>query len=147
MQRHRIRSLDDLQSFAREIASGLQGGEVLGLIGDLGAGKTTFTQMLAQELGVHSGVKSPTFVLMQVYETGPIAAIRGIRQMCHVDAYRLKDMHELETIGFADYKAKKDTVTVVEWADRVPELHEENGYIELTFTFGEGDERMLVKGR
>lgn len=135
MRTVKIENLAALRRFAKTFAAARRGGEIIGLVGDLGAGKTTFVQMLAKALGVKEAVKSPTFILMQVFHTGPAAKERGIAQLCHVDAYRLKDRTELEAIGFDEYAGEASTLTVVEWADRIPELHERAGFIELTFDF------------
>jgi tRNA threonylcarbamoyladenosine biosynthesis protein TsaE len=147
MKLQRIKDLDALDAFARAFAADLRPGDVVGLVGDLGAGKTTFVQRLAAHLGVHEAVKSPTFILMQVFETGPGAAPEGVARLCHVDAYRLKDEKELDAIGFADYAGASGTVTVVEWADRVPGIHAYPQYRELTFGFGKGEERLLSTGK
>ncbi|HSD11973.1 MAG TPA: tRNA (adenosine(37)-N6)-threonylcarbamoyltransferase complex ATPase subunit type 1 TsaE [Patescibacteria group bacterium] len=139
-----IKNLDALRDFARNLAGGLRGGETIGLVGDLGAGKTTFVQLLAEELGVKEAVKSPTFILMQAFPTSAAAAKRGAARICHVDAYRLKDWKELAAIGFEEYAGDPRTVTLVEWADRVPELHRIAGYGEITFAFKKGDSRELI---
>lgn len=132
-----------LEAYADRIAARLHGGEVIGLVGDLGAGKTAFVQALARALGVADEVKSPTFVIMQVYGTGAAARERGVGQLCHVDAYRLEDGIELYGIGFDDFAGRPDTVTVVEWADRVPVLHKLPGFIELTFRFTAGGREIV----
>src|SRR5688500_4869244 len=128
-----IKDTAELGKFATKYAASLKGGEVIGLVGDLGAGKTTFVQLLAGALGVKKAVKSPTFILMQVLET---AKHTGAHRLRHVDAYRLKDWDELVAIGFEDYAGEPNTVTIVEWADRVPEIHRFPAYKELTFAFG-----------
>lgn len=147
MKSRHIKNLQELDAFAGEFAASLKGGSVVGLVGDLGAGKTALTQRIAKALGVKQAVKSPTFILMQVFATGALAKKRGVERLCHVDAYRLKDSTELETIGFEEYARDTKTVCVVEWADRVPEIHAYPGYIELSFSFGAGDERILRQGK
>jgi tRNA threonylcarbamoyladenosine biosynthesis protein TsaE len=139
-----IKDIAAMREFARKFAGSLRGGEIIGLVGDLGAGKTTFVQMLADGLGVKEPVKSPTFILMQVFPTSAAAAKRGAARICHVDAYRLKDWKELAAIGFEEYAGDHGTVTLVEWADRVPELHRMDEYQELTFAFKKGDSRELI---
>jgi len=101
------------KSFAQE----LQGGETIGFIGELGAGKTVFIKGLAQGLNIKNIITSPTFVLMKVYK------IKGsIKHLCHVDAYRLKSSQDLIDIGINDYLNKKTTITVIEWADQVADI-------------------------
>jgi len=95
----------------------LKGGEVIGLIGELGAGKTVFIKGLAQGLNIKNIITSPTFVLMKVYKAKGL-----IKHFCHVDAYRLKSARDLIDIGIKDYLNKKDAVTVIEWADQVKNI-------------------------
>jgi tRNA threonylcarbamoyladenosine biosynthesis protein TsaE len=143
-----IKNLAGLRAFAEKTAHSLKGGETIGLVGDLGAGKTTFTQALAAALGAGREVKSPTFTLMQVYdlpEDWPGRA-PGLATLCHVDAYRLEDESEIYGIGIEDFLRDPHCVTVVEWADRVPSLHRWPGYRELTFRFGKGEERKIENG-
>lgn len=82
------------------------------LIGDLGTGKTHFSQGVAEGFGVTEEVTSPTFALMNTYETG-----NGT--LYHFDVYRLDDESELENIGFGEFT--EDTLSIVEWADKFPE--------------------------
>jgi tRNA threonylcarbamoyladenosine biosynthesis protein TsaE len=138
-----IKTIDDLKKFAADFARELKGGDVIGLVGDLGAGKTTLTQFLAAELGVPNDIKSPTFVLVREYSTGADAAKRGIRKLVHADAYRLEDEDELWAIGFDDLADDPESVVVVEWADRVPSLRDYATYRELRFSFGDGEERVV----
>lgn len=143
MKKISIKNLKELKAFAVKFATTLKGGDVVGLVGDLGAGKTTFTQYLAKALGVKKDVKSPTFIIMQILETGTAAKKNGINHLCHIDAYRIEDEEELRLRGIEEYLQKKDTVALIEWADRVPSLHRVPGYKEITFTFGKGEERIL----
>jgi tRNA threonylcarbamoyladenosine biosynthesis protein TsaE len=138
-----ISTINDLKKFAEQFAANLHGGDVIGLVGDLGAGKTTFTQFLAEDLGVREEVKSPTFVLVREYATGSTAAKRGITNLVHADAYRIENEDELWAIGFNDLASEPDTVTVVEWADKIPSLSRYPTYRELRFGFKERDGRVI----
>jgi tRNA threonylcarbamoyladenosine biosynthesis protein TsaE len=131
----KIDNLAELQKFVTNFAQRLRGGDVIGLVGDLGAGKTTFTQFLAAALGVREDVKSPTFVLVREYATEQVGTERKINKLVHADAYRLEDEDELWAIGFADLISDPETVTVVEWADRIPSLKNHSTYRELRFNF------------
>jgi tRNA threonylcarbamoyladenosine biosynthesis protein TsaE len=139
-----IKDIASLDVFAREFATNCKPVSVIGLVGDLGAGKTTFVQYFAKTLGVKQAVKSPTFILMQAFVTGVAAKKQGITRLCHVDAYRLKDYAELEAIGFGEFATDHGTVSVVEWADRVPELHKLEGYQELTFKIEPNGSRRIT---
>ena len=100
-------SVGDTYDLAKRIASILEGGEVLLLDGDLGAGKTTFTKGLAIALGVKDEVTSPTFTIMNVYDSGRL-------KLNHLDMYRLEHEDDLYELGVEE-AMDSDTVTVIEW--------------------------------
>ena len=108
-------------SLAGKYAGSLKGGEIIGLIGELGAGKTVFTKGLARKLGVKRIVTSPTFVLMKIYRISGSSG-SAIKNLCHIDAYRAKDAGDIAAIGAEEYFSRKDTVTVIEWADRIKKI-------------------------
>jgi tRNA threonylcarbamoyladenosine biosynthesis protein TsaE len=140
-----IKSLAQMQRFADGVARRLKGGEIIGLIGDLGAGKTAFVQALAKSFGVRKAVRSPTFILMQCFRIGRDIRLRtGINELCHIDAYRLEGADELFAIGFGEYAEREDAVTLVEWADLVESISWLEDYREIRFAFGKGEERVLA---
>jgi tRNA threonylcarbamoyladenosine biosynthesis protein TsaE len=140
-----IKHLHDLETFAEHFSLSLHGGDIVGLVGDLGSGKTTFIQHLAKAFGVKKPVRSPTFILMQVFKTGATAAKKtGIKQLCHIDAYRLEDEDELFALGFEDYASRRDTVVLIEWVDRVPSVQWLDHYREVKFEFNGDGERILT---
>lgn len=93
-------------------------GEVYALYGDLGVGKTVFTQGFAKGLGIIEPVNSPTFTIMQIYESGRLP-------FYHFDVYRIADLEEMEEIGYEDYFYGIG-VAMIEWADMIRELLPEN---------------------
>jgi len=122
------------QSLARRLASLLRAGDLLVLSGDLGAGKTTFTQGLGDGLGVRGGVTSPTFVISRVHPSlgdGPA--------LVHVDAYRLHGSLELDDL---DLDASLDeAVTVVEWGTGLAEeLTDDRLEVEILRAHGDTDD-------
>jgi tRNA threonylcarbamoyladenosine biosynthesis protein TsaE len=140
-----IKTIDEMKEYARKTASGLNGGDIIGLVGELGAGKTTFTQFLAEALGITQDIKSPTFILFREYAAGPDVRTRGILKLVHADAYRIEDEDELWSIGFDDIISDPETVTVIEWADRLPSMCDYQSYRELKFGFGEGEDRVITE--
>lgn len=104
--------------FADKFSKSLQGGEIILLSGDLGAGKTTFTRGLGMALGVKQNVNSPTFVVMKVYP----ANTKKIQTLVHIDAYRLDSGQDLYTIGAHEYFGAINTVTVIEWPERIADI-------------------------
>ncbi len=110
--------------FSKNMAKSFNGGEILCLEGDLGAGKTIFTKGVAKGLGYNKNVNSPTFVVMKVYNIENNK--KGIENLVHIDAYRLQNSEDIETIGGTEYFAKKNTITIIEWPkniiDAIPKL-------------------------
>jgi tRNA threonylcarbamoyladenosine biosynthesis protein TsaE len=89
---------------------------ILALKGDLGAGKTTFTQTLARELGIHEHVTSPTFVIMKSY---PVQGHRIIQTLTHIDAYRIEDEIEMNALGYTALIHDPHRLIVIEWPERI----------------------------
>ncbi|GAA2743843.1 hypothetical protein GCM10009868_19200 [Terrabacter aerolatus] len=117
---------DDTQAFGRRLGGLLHGGDVLVLTGDLGAGKTTLTQGIAEGLGVRGPITSPTFVIARVHPS-----LVGGPELVHVDAYRLGSSLELDDLDLdADLDA---SVTIVEWGAGLAEQLSETR-LELTIT-------------
>ena len=104
--------------WSTKLAGSLKGGQVISLEGDLGAGKTVVVKGIAKGLGLQEIVNSPTFVLMKVYKLPG----SKIKQLVHVDAYRLNGAHELLEIGLADYLGHRDSLVLIEWGDKVKEI-------------------------
>lgn len=102
--------LPTTEKLAAAIAALLETGDMIALKGDLGAGKTTFARALLRARGVTEEVPSPTFTLVQTYETdfGPIA---------HFDLYRLQDPDDIEELGFDD--ALAEGAALIEWPERL----------------------------
>ena len=109
-------SSDETASVAAHLAGNLIGGEFIALIGDLGAGKTTFTQGLVAALGSSARVKSPTFTVMNIYD---IVGHSSIRRVVHCDFYRFTKAEELGALELEEYRVS-DTVVIAEWPDALP---------------------------
>jgi len=127
--------------FAQDFARKLKGGETIGLVGDLGAGKTIFTKGLAKGLGVKQTIASPTFVLMKVC---PIQNSKlKIKNLVHIDSYRIKNKNDLISLGVEEYIDRDDAIVVIEWADRVKKiLPKKTKFIKLSNKIG--DKREIV---
>ena len=110
-------STEETRDLAYKLAKRLKSGNVIGLYGDLGSGKTTFTKYLAEALGMDSRVQSPTFVIARRYT----ASDGDINAVNHVDLYRLITLEELNDLGLEEFFSEEGTITVIEW----PELAEE----------------------
>ena len=103
---------------------------VIALSGDLGAGKTTFSQGVAQVLGVDEYITSPTFVIQKIY----ILDGQRFDRLVHMDAYRLHGAHELEVLGWHELLQDPKTLVLIEWPEQVGEAIPRDA-IKITFTF------------
>ena len=133
IEKHKIisKSPEDTCALGKQIGESVAPGSVLTLVGDLGVGKTVFTQGLAEGLGISDAVNSPTFTIVQIYEEGRIP-------LYHLDVYRIGDISEMDEIGYEDY-FYGDGVCLIEWANLIEELLPER-YVEIRI------EKNLEKG-
>ena len=108
------RSPEETFETGRKLGEKAVPGQVFTLMGDLGVGKTVFTQGLARGLGIQEPVSSPTFTIVQVYEEGRLP-------FYHFDVYRIGDVEEMDEVGYDDY-IMGDGVSLIEWADLIEEI-------------------------
>lgn len=127
-----LQTREDTLAFGRALGSLLRSGDVVALIGDLGAGKTTLTQGIAQGMGITERVTSPTFTLVQEYGRDT--------PLFHFDPYRLERPEDMSDFGFEEY-LERGGVVVVEWADKIAALLPEE---RLTLTLEEVGESDLI---
>tara|TARA_B100000073_G_scaffold289800_1_gene252317 strand:+ start:451 stop:885 length:435 start_codon:yes stop_codon:yes gene_type:complete len=108
-------SIEETQKVAKKLAKKTPPGSVIALIGELGAGKTTFTKGFAIEMGVKDPVTSPTFKLVSEY--------KGKKYLLnHVDAYRMEGPKDFLNIGGEEYLTAKNSITIIEWGDLLSDL-------------------------
>jgi tRNA threonylcarbamoyladenosine biosynthesis protein TsaE len=92
---------------------------VVGLFGDLGSGKTTFTQALGKCLGVQEVMTSPTFVIEKIY---PLDGKYDFKKLIHIDAYRLDSGQELQSLNFVEISSDPNNLILIEWPERVVDI-------------------------
>lgn len=152
-------SFEETQKIGEEFASRLQGGDVVCLRGDLGAGKTTFMQGLAKGLGVSQRIISPTFIIVRKYEI-PSAVILGnemnpessmqdpgqagmtIKTLYHIDLYRTETEDDLKGLGFPELLEEKNAIIAIEWAEKLSSLLPKKRW-ELDFEWISENERKI----
>lgn len=117
------RSEEATRKIGEILGKEVKAGTVITLNGDLGVGKTVFTQGLAKGLGIEEPVNSPTFTIVQVYEEGRLP-------FYHFDVYRIGDIEEMEEIGYEDYFYGTG-VCLIEWAELIKDILPEN-YVDIT---------------
>jgi len=106
-------STEETKNLAKQVAEKLNSGDILILEGDLGAGKTTFVRYLTEALGFTDRVQSPTFVLARQYCKSKTNSL--IKNINHLDLYRLTSPKELPDIGLKEYFNQPGSITVIEW--------------------------------
>jgi tRNA threonylcarbamoyladenosine biosynthesis protein TsaE len=118
---------------AQSLAKTLKGGEIFALIGDLGSGKTTFTQALGKALGVTHKILSPTFIVLQELPTKLKTKTGRPVILTHLDLYRTKNFKEIEALGLPETWGRSENITVIEWADKIKKFLPKNTvYVYLT---------------
>jgi tRNA threonylcarbamoyladenosine biosynthesis protein TsaE len=137
MIRARTSSVDATRAAGTAVASLAKAGDVLVLVGDLGAGKTAFTQGFGSGLGVTEPITSPTFALHQQY--------RGRLTVNHLDVYRLEQLDEAIDLGLPEL-LDADAVAVVEWGDAIVALLGPD-YLEVRLLLGDGDDDRVIELR
>ena len=124
-------SPEETLELGKKLAADANPGQVFTLIGDLGVGKTVFTQGFADGLMIGEAICSPTFTIVQEYDTGRLP-------FYHFDVYRIGDVEEMDEIGYEDY-VYGDGVCLIEWANLIEEILPEQ-YTQVTI------EKNLEKG-
>lgn len=116
----KVESYSEKDTFdtARKLAEVSKKGDIYALVGDLGVGKTAFAKGFAEGLGIRESIVSPTFTILQIYESGRMP-------LYHFDVYRIGDVSEMDEIGYEDC-FWGDGVSLVEWADIVRDIFPEN---------------------
>ena len=138
-----VNSLKDTREFSKEFAKEIKNGDVILLNGEIGAGKTTFTKFLLENLGVKSIVSSPTFTLLNEYE--------GEFPIYHFDMYRISTPEELYELGFEDFLNSKNSpyvktgLTIVEWGENVKEILPKDAIVVNIEKLGENSRKFKIK--
>ena len=130
------RSSAQTRSWGGKLGKLLKGGEVIGLVGELGTGKTCFVRGMAEglDVGPDAWIRSPTFTLINEYH--------GRLPVYHIDLYRVGSREELEGLNLREY-LYSDGVSVVEWFEHLP-ADEVNEYLEVKLAYANGNKRQLM---
>jgi len=116
---------------------------IFGLIGDLGAGKTTFVQGFAFGLNIRKPITSPTYVIMKRFTLEDLFQSK-FTNLYHIDSYRIKEQQELMQLGFADINHEPKNIILIEWADRIKGVLPVNiRWIKLEY-LGQNKRRIII---
>lgn len=134
------------QKLGELLALELRGGEVICLDGELGAGKTTFTQGLLKGLGAEGPYTSPTFLIMKQYEISDrksmIKSQDKIKNIYHFDAYRVKEK-DILNLGWEEILLKGKNVIIIEWSQRVKKILPKN-ILQINFEWADENKRKII---
>ena len=136
MTEYMMRSEADTAEFGKKLADELKEGDVLGLIGDLGTGKTTLTKYIAEGLGITETITSPTFTIVNEYHSGRLP-------LFHFDAYRLEAAGDAFEVGMEEY-FDRGGISIIEWADMVAEVLPEDAKLIL-MEYGEEEGERIYR--
>lgn len=158
MKNYLTNNSSETLNLGEDFAKNLEGGDLVLLYGDLGAGKTTFVQGLARGLGIKDRILSPTFVLIRQYEIPhPTPLLKGeggnrknsrqarTRNLYHVDLYRIEKQNDIESLGLDEIINEKESVTAVEWADRLLDFKQKKGYKVWFENTGEDKRKIIIQ--
>jgi tRNA threonylcarbamoyladenosine biosynthesis protein TsaE len=127
-------SLKDTENFAEDFLKNLKPfsneATVIALSGNLGSGKTTFTQFFAKHLGITKNITSPTFVIIKTYNL----QLETYNKLFHIDSYRLKSGEELKKLGWQEIISNPQNLILIEWPENVSDVIPQNA-IKISFEF------------
>ena len=135
MYSKKINSLDDLEFAAKELIAEFKNDRVFAFYGKMGAGKTTFIQAICRELGSEDNVTSPTFALINEYNTDDLESI------FHFDVYRIKDIEEAYDLGYEDY-IYSGSYCLIEWPEMIESLLPQK-MVEVKIEVQDDDSRVI----
>lgn len=136
------------QSLGEEFAKKLIGGKVIALHGDLGGGKTTFTQGIAKGLGIKKRIISPTFIVLRTYKLKTEnlkqkTTLKNSKLFYHIDLYRIENKSDIEGLGIEEILKNPENIVVIEWAERLGDLLP-NKRIDVYFEYIDEEKRKIT---
>lgn len=141
---YKINSKEEVENIAKDFVANLEPkndkATVVGLYGDLGAGKTTFTQAVARSMGIGEMVVSPTFVIEKIYELSG----QKFSHLIHIDVYRLESSTELVSLGWDKITSDSKNLILIEWPDRVSDVMPEHVKVHIRHTENENAREVEV---
>ena len=130
-----IKSPQEMMKFAAQMAPSLKKGDIIGLSGELGAGKTVFIKGLAKGLKIKEEPSSPSFVIINEY--------KGRLPLYHFDVYRLDDIKQMDDLGYEEY-FYGNGVTVIEWVEKIEKLIK-GKWTKITIKYTKNDNERLIR--
>lgn len=139
MEKVVTKNFKETKELGKKLVSNLQGGEVICLSGDLGSGKTTFTQGVLEGLGAEKPYTSPTFMILKKYE---IRKNLKIKKVFHIDTYRV-EANDILDLGWEEIINNPENIVIVEWPERIQNILPKN-YQQINFKWKNEKEREII---
>jgi len=136
-------SLKQTHDFARRVLSQMEGANILALYGNLGTGKTAFSQGIGKALGISGRMVSPTFVVVRKYALATISSKFSFENLYHIDLYRIEKQEEVNDLGIIDFINNPKNLVVIEWAEKMGNYLPEKR-IDLQFEYVNERERKIT---
>lgn len=138
------RNKKETQRFAAGFAGKILGKKlkqaiIIGLIGDLGSGKTVFAQGFAKRLGIKENIVSPTFVIEKIYKI----KVKDYKLFIHIDAYRIEKSKEILDLGFKNLTCDSKNIILIEWADKIGNILPKKS-VQIKFEHIKGSKRKIT---
>ena len=134
----------ETKKLGRDFAKALEKGDLVCLYGDLGSGKTTFAQGLAQGLEIKEKIISPTFIIVRCYElqtqNSKLKSLEA-ETFYHIDLYRMESVNDLRELGLEEILENQSSITAIEWAEKMKDLPEKR--IDIKFAY-EGENKRKI---
>ncbi len=138
MKNYLTNSDSETIKLGEDFAKKLEDGDVVMLTGDLGAGKTTFVQGIAKGLGIKDRILSPTFVLVRNHKVDS----KKFDTLSHIDLYRIEGQENLEKLGISEFITSENSVTIIEWAEKITDFIPAKGY-RINFVYLDENKREI----
>jgi tRNA threonylcarbamoyladenosine biosynthesis protein TsaE len=129
----------DLLNLALESENKNHQALMMALVGDLGVGKTALVKVLAKELGITETITSPTFNIIKLY---PVLGEGRIKQLVHIDAYRIENVEEVRPLRLAEFLAEPSNLVCLEWPEKIVSVLPEK-YLKVSMTITENEARQV----
>lgn len=135
------KTADETQEFGKDFAKKIKAGDSIALHGDLGSGKTTFTQGVAKGLGIKMRIISPTFIVVRTYALSNHTS--GATHFYHIDLYRVESKKEIKGLGLEEILSDKKAIVIIEWAEKLGKLRSQKR-VDMRFSYLHGIERKIT---
>jgi len=139
-------SAEDTKKFAAKLIASPQGNNVLALYGDLGSGKTTFSQGIGKALGITRRMISPTFVVIRNYTLQVKSSTLQFANLYHIDLYRVQNPKEVLDLGILDFMKDPTNLVLIEWAEKMGE-YVPNKRVDVRFEYMDENSRKISVSR